>query len=272
MSAMWTDLTHLDISVLDKIIRTVVVYWALIVLLRLAGKRDLAQLNSFDLIVMLLLSNVVQNAIIGPDNSLLGGLIGATVLIAANAFLVRVVRPNRRVTALLEGTNDRARPRRPLDSRTHAPRGRGTAERHGGGAAPAERLQDRRRRPGQARARRHDRGRPPSRSWSRRPRPTSSGLEARSWTGCSAGRWRQRIAPGVYAAASGWRATTASTRRTTAWVCERAAPVNSIGSRDQRGDRGPVEAEPRVGGEPVEEVVVGRGPGASRARPRRRAP
>src|SRR6476469_3853318 len=104
MSAMWTDLTHLDISVLDKIIRTVVVYWALFVLLRLAGKRDLAQLNSFDLIVMLLLSNVLPNAIIGPDNSLLGGLIGATVLIAANAFLVRVVRPNKHVAALLEGT------------------------------------------------------------------------------------------------------------------------------------------------------------------------
>jgi uncharacterized membrane protein YcaP (DUF421 family) len=105
MSAMWTDLTHLDISVLDKIIRTVVVYLALIVLLRLAGKRDLAQLNTFDLIVMLLLSNVVQNAVIGPDNSLLGGLIGAVVLIAANAFLVRVVRPNRHVAALLEGTS-----------------------------------------------------------------------------------------------------------------------------------------------------------------------
>lgn len=104
MSGMWTDLTHLDISVLDKIIRTVVVYWALIVLLRLAGKRDLAQLNSFDLIVMLLLSNVVQNAIIGPDNSLLGGLIGATVLIAANAFLVRVVRPRKKVTEYLEGS------------------------------------------------------------------------------------------------------------------------------------------------------------------------
>ena len=104
MSAMWTDLTHLDISVLDKVIRTVVVYWALIVLLRLAGKRDLAQLNSFDLIVMLLLSNVVQNAIIGPDNSLLGGLIGATVLIAANAFLVRVVRPSKKVTEYLEGS------------------------------------------------------------------------------------------------------------------------------------------------------------------------
>jgi uncharacterized membrane protein YcaP (DUF421 family) len=104
MSAMWNDLTHLDISVLDKIIRTVVVYVALIALLRVAGKRDLAQLNSFDLIVVLLLSNVVQNAVIGPDNSLLGGLIGAAVLIAANAFLVRVVRPHDRIAALMEGT------------------------------------------------------------------------------------------------------------------------------------------------------------------------
>jgi len=104
MTPMWHDLTHLDISLLDKIIRTVVVYLALVLLLRLAGKRDLAQLNSFDLIVVLLLSNVVQNAVIGPDNSLLGGLIGATVLIAANAFLVRVVRPHDRIAAFMEGT------------------------------------------------------------------------------------------------------------------------------------------------------------------------
>jgi uncharacterized membrane protein YcaP (DUF421 family) len=101
---MWNDLVHLGVSVPDKVIRTVVVYLALIVLLRLAGKRDLAQLNSFDLIVVLLLSNVVQNAVIGPDNSLLGGLIGAAVLIAANAFLVRIVRPHEKVAALMEGT------------------------------------------------------------------------------------------------------------------------------------------------------------------------
>jgi uncharacterized membrane protein YcaP (DUF421 family) len=104
MSGMWNDLVHLDISVLDKIIRTIVVYLALIALLRVAGKRDLAQLNSFDLIVVLLLSNVVQNAVIGPDNSLVGGLLGATVLIAANAFLVRFVRPHARVAAFMEGT------------------------------------------------------------------------------------------------------------------------------------------------------------------------
>jgi uncharacterized membrane protein YcaP (DUF421 family) len=104
MSAMWTDLTHLDISVLDKIIRTLVVYLALILLLRLAGKRDLAQLNSFDLIVVLLLSNVVQNAVIGPDNSLLGGLLGAAFLVAANAAFVHWVRPLPGISGLLEGS------------------------------------------------------------------------------------------------------------------------------------------------------------------------
>jgi uncharacterized membrane protein YcaP (DUF421 family) len=101
---MWNDLLHLGVSVPDKIVRTLVVYVALIVLLRLAGKRDLAQLNSFDLIVVLLLSNVVQNAVIGPDNSLLGGVIGASVLVGANAFFVHVVRPWRGATAVLEGT------------------------------------------------------------------------------------------------------------------------------------------------------------------------
>jgi uncharacterized membrane protein YcaP (DUF421 family) len=101
---MWNDFVHLGVSVPDKVIRTVVVYLALIVLLRLAGKRDLAQLNSFDLIVMLLLSNVVQNAVIGPDNSLLGGLIGASTLIAANALIVRMFRRNPKVRDALEGT------------------------------------------------------------------------------------------------------------------------------------------------------------------------
>jgi len=101
---MLNDLLHLGVSVPDKVVRTVVVYLVLIALLRLAGKRDLAQLNSFDLIVVLLLSNVVQNAVIGPDNSLLGGLIGAAVLILANALLVRVVRPHPKIAAVMEGT------------------------------------------------------------------------------------------------------------------------------------------------------------------------
>src|ERR1700710_2364417 len=101
---MWNDLTHLDLSVWEKVIRTIAVYLALALLLRLAGKRDLAQLNSFDLVVMLLLSNVVQNAVIGPDNSLSGGLLGAVVLVAFNAVVVRASVTSEGVHRLLEGT------------------------------------------------------------------------------------------------------------------------------------------------------------------------
>jgi uncharacterized membrane protein YcaP (DUF421 family) len=82
-------LVHLGISPAEKAIRTAAVYVALLVLLHLTGKRALAQLNSFDLVVLLLLSNVVQNAIIGDDNSLLGGLLGALILLVANWILVR---------------------------------------------------------------------------------------------------------------------------------------------------------------------------------------
>jgi uncharacterized membrane protein YcaP (DUF421 family) len=101
---MWTDLTNLGVSVPDKLIRTVAVYLALAVLLRIAGKRELAQLNTFDLVVMLLLSNVVQNAVIGPDNSLTGGLLGAAVLLAANTLVVRATRSSGRAAAVIDGT------------------------------------------------------------------------------------------------------------------------------------------------------------------------
>jgi uncharacterized membrane protein YcaP (DUF421 family) len=101
---MWNDLMHVQIPLADKVIRTVAVYLALTVLLRVVGKRDLAQVNTFDLVVMLLLSNVVQNAIIGPDNSLAGGIIGAVVLIGANALIVRAIRGSDRLARLLEGT------------------------------------------------------------------------------------------------------------------------------------------------------------------------
>jgi uncharacterized membrane protein YcaP (DUF421 family) len=86
---VWHDLVHMGISPGEKAVRTVAVYGGLLVLLHLAGKRQLAQLNSFDLVVLLLLSNVVQNAVIGNDNSLVGGLLGAVILLAVNAALVR---------------------------------------------------------------------------------------------------------------------------------------------------------------------------------------
>lgn len=100
---MWNDLAQMGVTAPDKIVRTVLVYLALAVLLRLAGKRDLAQLNAFDLVVIMLLSNVVQNAVIGPDNSLVGGLLGAAVLVGFNAGVVRLVRRSNTLAALLEG-------------------------------------------------------------------------------------------------------------------------------------------------------------------------
>jgi uncharacterized membrane protein YcaP (DUF421 family) len=84
-------LFHLGISPGEKAIRTVAVYLGLLVLLHLSGKRQLAQLNSFDLVVLLLLSNVVQNAIIGDDLSLTGGLLGAAILVGGNYLVVRFV-------------------------------------------------------------------------------------------------------------------------------------------------------------------------------------
>src|ERR1700746_1016691 len=84
-----SDLFTLPIPVLEKIIRPILVYGFLVLLLRAFGKRELAQLNPFDLVVLLSLANTVQNAIIGNDNSLTGGLIGATALLVTNALFVR---------------------------------------------------------------------------------------------------------------------------------------------------------------------------------------
>jgi uncharacterized membrane protein YcaP (DUF421 family) len=75
----------------EKMARTAAIYFAIVLLLRIFGKRELAQLNSFDLVVLLLLSNVVQNAIIGPDTSILGGLTGAFTLLGLNWIVVRIV-------------------------------------------------------------------------------------------------------------------------------------------------------------------------------------
>lgn len=86
---MWDDMFSTGISYGEKTLRTIIVYASIVILLRLAGKRELAQLNTLDLSVVMLLSNVVQNAVIGPDDSLVGGLYGAAVLIAVNAFFVR---------------------------------------------------------------------------------------------------------------------------------------------------------------------------------------
>ena len=95
------------IPITEKVVRTVVVYGGVLMLMRLSGKRTAAQLNAFDLVVLLLISNVVQNAIIGPDNSLVGGLIGASVLVLANDVISRFVRRNDLIDRALEGSETR---------------------------------------------------------------------------------------------------------------------------------------------------------------------
>jgi uncharacterized membrane protein YcaP (DUF421 family) len=102
--AMWDSMFIPDVSILEKILRPFVVYLFLLVSLRLAGKRELAALNAMDLIVLLTLSNTVQNAIIGPDNSLSGGLIGATALLAVNYVAVRFLFNHPQVDRLVEGS------------------------------------------------------------------------------------------------------------------------------------------------------------------------
>ena len=91
------------LPILEKIIRPILVYLALVVLLRIFGKRELAQLNPFDLVVLLSLSNTVQNAIIGNDNSVTGGVIGAITLLATNYLVVRFLFKHRRLDQMVEG-------------------------------------------------------------------------------------------------------------------------------------------------------------------------
>jgi uncharacterized membrane protein YcaP (DUF421 family) len=105
--AVWLsmgDVFGLPVPVLEKIIRPVVVYVFLVIFLRIFGKRELAQLNPFDLVVLLSLSNTVQNSIIGPDNSVTGGLIGAFALMAVNYVVIRFLFKHRRLDQVLEGS------------------------------------------------------------------------------------------------------------------------------------------------------------------------
>jgi uncharacterized membrane protein YcaP (DUF421 family) len=95
---------HLHLPVLEKILRPVVVYLFLIGFLRLFGKRELAQLNPFDLVVLLSLSNTVQNAMIGDDNSVSGGIIGALSLLSINWLLTRLLFRMPKLNSAFEGT------------------------------------------------------------------------------------------------------------------------------------------------------------------------
>ena len=103
-SMLFHDMFHLSVPLAEKLLRPIIVYCFLVLALRIFGKRELAQLNPFDLVVLLTLSNTVQNAIIGEDNSVLGGLIGAFTLLAVNYLLVRFLFKHKRLDQILEGS------------------------------------------------------------------------------------------------------------------------------------------------------------------------
>lgn len=100
---MIESMFHMHLPLVEKMLRPVIVYLCLIVFLRLFGKRELAQLNPFDLVVLLSLSNTVQNAMIGDDNSVTGGVIGAFSLLAINWLLTLVLFKLPKVNETLEG-------------------------------------------------------------------------------------------------------------------------------------------------------------------------
>jgi uncharacterized membrane protein YcaP (DUF421 family) len=105
-ATLWPRLFDLQLPAIEKVLRPILVYAFLVLGLRLAGKRELAQLNPFDLIVLLLLANTVQNATIGDDVTVTGGLLGATTLLAVNWLVVRYLYSHPRVDRLVEGEPD----------------------------------------------------------------------------------------------------------------------------------------------------------------------
>lgn len=101
---MWHNIFVEQIPLAEKILRTVFVYAVVVILIRATGKRGLAGLNTLDIVVMTLLSNVVQNAIIGNDLSVTGGAIGATTLVAVNAVVNRLTVTHPFLARIFDGT------------------------------------------------------------------------------------------------------------------------------------------------------------------------
>ena len=106
MPDIWSHLFVPSLPIMEKIIRPIIIYFFLVLVFRLSGKRELVQLNPFDLVVLLTISNTVQNAIIGDDNSLAGGMIGATSLVITNYLVVRFLYDHRKLDQLVEGSPD----------------------------------------------------------------------------------------------------------------------------------------------------------------------
>ncbi len=100
---MWHAMFIEQIPFAEKVLRTVLVYALIALLFRLTGKRGLSNMSTFDFVVIFLLSNVVQNAVIGNDTSLTGGIVGAVTLVAVNALVNRVVASNTTAARIFDG-------------------------------------------------------------------------------------------------------------------------------------------------------------------------
>jgi uncharacterized membrane protein YcaP (DUF421 family) len=92
-----------DFSLLEVALRTVIIYIVILVGIRLTGKREVGQMASFDLVLLLLIANAVQNAMTGPDTSVTGGVVAAGTLLLINVLLSRFSLRSRKVMHMLEG-------------------------------------------------------------------------------------------------------------------------------------------------------------------------
>lgn len=97
------NLFALTVPVLELVVRAGVIYFFLLVLLRITGKRQVGQLAPFDLVLLLILSNAVQNSITAGDNSLVGGMVSAFTLVLLNAGLGYLAFRNKKLEVVLEG-------------------------------------------------------------------------------------------------------------------------------------------------------------------------
>jgi uncharacterized membrane protein YcaP (DUF421 family) len=104
---MWHRMFAEQIPFDEKVLRTILIYAVVAVLIRLTGKRSLAGLNTLDIAVVFLLSNVVQNAIIGNDLSVTGGAIGAVTLVAMNSLLNRLALRSPLFARVFDGSETR---------------------------------------------------------------------------------------------------------------------------------------------------------------------
>lgn len=101
---MWHDMFIAGVPLLERVFRSIIVYVFAVAALRLAGKRELGQFSTLDLVVLLFFSNILQNSVIGNDNSITGGVVGAATFLGINWLVVKAIYRFDRVKMIVEGS------------------------------------------------------------------------------------------------------------------------------------------------------------------------